>query len=112
MEATGNLQPSKRGLSFFGKMGSIYPCVSLSLCLESAADEEEMMKLKMLLLNYDGRVWKNKNTYRRECFPFSVYGVKVCFFFKRLSLCYTMSFCFEENIFKSGPSIVLTADVL
>jgi len=28
-----------------------------------------------------------------------------------LSLYYTMSFCFKENIFKSGPSIVLTAEV-
>jgi hypothetical protein len=34
------------------------------------------------------------------------------FLFERLSLCYTMSFCFKENIFKSGPSIVLKADVL
>jgi len=42
---------------------------SIRVCLESAADEEEMMKLKMLLLNYDGRVWKNKNTCRREVFP-------------------------------------------
>jgi hypothetical protein len=69
------------------------------------------MKLKMLSPNYDG--FGRTGTFA-EGKGFSHLGLRrqSVFLFKRLSLCYTMSFYLKENTFKSEPSIILTADVL